>query len=90
MLGGVDRVHVDGPRLDGEDAAVGHRVAGVDDQVEHDLLELPGIGPDAGEIRRQLQHQHDVLADQALDHVLQAGDDGAQVDNLAASGSAGG
>ena len=56
MLGGVDRVEVDGARLDGERAAVGHRVAGVDDQVQHHLFDLAGVGLDAGQVGRQLQH----------------------------------
>ena len=42
----------------------------------------PGSALTLAEIRRQLEHQLDVLADQALDHVLHTGRDGVEVDDL--------
>ena len=39
---------LNGGALNGEPSAVGHGVTGVDDQIHQDLLELPGIGLDAG------------------------------------------
>ena len=38
------RRHLFGPGFDGERAAAGHGVAGVDDQIQEHLVEHPGVG----------------------------------------------
>ena len=51
MRSGVGLVQFDVRRLDGELAALGHGVAGVDRQVHEDLLDLAGVGLDAAQVR---------------------------------------
>ena len=50
---GQPHVLAGGAGLDRERAAVGHRVAGVDRQVDHDLLELRAVGQHRRQIRRR-------------------------------------
>ena len=50
--------------LDDEPSAVRHRIAGVHGEVEQDLLHLRAIRLDLIEVRRQLQLERDVLAEQ--------------------------
>ena len=45
---------------------VGHRVAGIDGEIDDDLLELAGIGPDRPEAAAVLDDQIDSLAEQPL------------------------
>ena len=52
MRSGVVRVQLDVGGLDGQLAALRHRVAGVDRQVHDDLLDLAGIGFDRAELRQ--------------------------------------
>ena len=61
--------------LDDEPAAVRHRVAGVHGEVQQDLFDLRAIRLDLIEVRRELQLEHDVLAEQALHQVAGAADD---------------
>ena len=56
-------------------AAARHRIAGVDRQVDEHLLDLPGIGAHASQRRIAVVGEIDVLADQAPQHPLRAGDD---------------
>ncbi len=65
VLPRVRGVEIHAGGLDGESAAPGHGVAGVDHQVHDDLLELPGIGPDGGAGRLGREAQFDVFPDQA-------------------------
>ncbi|HVI31015.1 hypothetical protein [Phenylobacterium sp.] len=51
-MAGVD---VHGRGGDGDLTAVGHRVAGVHRQVQQRHLELVGVSPGGGQIRRQVQ-----------------------------------
>ena len=79
-LGAVLRLRVvlghDHPRrLDGELAAVGHRVPRVDAEVEDDLLDLTGVGEDRSKLLTELDLELDVLADQALEHLAHVGHD---------------
>ena len=67
---------------DVQGAAAGHGVAGVDHQVEEDLVQLAGIAPDAAEARLDLPGQPDVLADQAVEHDRHVGEQLRQVDHL--------
>ena len=71
--------------LDDQAAAVGHRVARVDRQVDDHLLELAGVGPDAAESgARGRVSSVDVLADDAPQHPLHVGDQRVQVDGPSA------
>jgi hypothetical protein len=80
--GGVGLVELDVGGLDGQPAAVGHGVAGVDHQVHQHLLELAGIGVDPAEVGRGPHRtQLDVLAQQALEHRPQVGDDLIEVEH---------
>ena len=73
-------------------APVRHRVAGVDGQVEQDLLDLPRVGLDAPGGRIERGRDLDVLADHATQQGLDSGHDGVQIqharlqDLLAAEG----
>ena len=75
VLPDVRLVEFDVGGLDGEIAALRHRVARVDRQVHDDLFELARVGVDAVEGRIERRHQPDVLADQALQQGLGARDD---------------
>ena len=55
--------------LDDQLAAARHRVAGVDGQVHHDLLQLSGIGLHAADLIRQAGDQFDVFSDQHAQHL---------------------
>ena len=79
----VVRIELDVVDLDRDRPAVRHRVAGVEREVEHDLVELRRIGFDqAGRGGRAAPRDRDVLADQAPDHRHDAVDRVAQVDDL--------
>ena len=54
-------------------SAAGHRVAGVDDDVDDDLFELPLIDQNEAEVAVVHQSQLDSLADQAAQQVRQLG-----------------
>jgi hypothetical protein len=72
---GVGLVHGDVRGVDGELPAAGHRVAGVDGEVDQNLLELPGVGLDRPQVIGECDGQGDVLAEGAAQQLLQAGDD---------------
>ena len=67
-------------RADGQGAAIGHRITGVDNQVQQHLLDLAGIGFDLAQVGRGLRHQFDVLANQAAQHLVQIDDQFVQID----------
>ena len=67
--------------LDGELAAAGHGVAGIDDEVHDDLLDLAGIGVDIAERGIVGGGEFDVLADEAAQHFIHAGDDFVQLND---------
>ncbi len=77
---GLVELHVRG--LDGEPAALRHRVARVDDQVDDHLLELAGVRLHAVQARRRHHRQLDVLADQPAQHRLHGGHHRVQVEHL--------
>ena len=64
--------------------AVRHGLASVDDEVHQDLVEHPGIraGHQRPRVQRQL-HAH-VLADDALEHLGEAGDNVVEIQRAAA------
>ena len=47
-----------------------HRVACVDDEVQHHLLELCGVHSDEAELGAEVHHELDVFPDEALEHPL--------------------
>src|ERR1700730_659808 len=69
-------------RIDGELAAERHGVAGVDGEIEEDLLELAGVGFDAAEGIAEAQAEFDVLADQAAEELAHIGDKFVEVEDL--------
>ena len=68
-------------RLDGQRAAVRHRIARIDGEVHDDLFQLSGVGSYAGEIRREPDDDVDVLTDQARDHASHLGQHAVQVED---------
>ena len=80
MARGVRLVELDVGGLDGELAAVGHGVAGVDRQVHQHLLDLARVGVDHAEVGREHLDEVDVLADEAPEHLLDPRGDLVQVE----------
>ena len=76
----LSQLHIGG--LDGEDTALGHRIASVYGKVDENLLDLAGVGLHPSEGRVHDRADLDVLADEADEHGLDVGDDGIQVDDL--------
>ena len=74
-------VDVDVRGFDRQAAARRHRVARVDRQVEDDLFELAGVGPDARQRRRERRRELDVFANQPPQHVAHVGDQRIQIDD---------
>ena len=60
--------------MDDQFAPLRHRVAGVDRQVDQDLLDLTGVGQDQGKAGGQVGDQLDVLAEGADQQLLDAQD----------------
>ena len=78
ILGGQGDVR----RLDGEPAAVGHRVARVHREVDDHLFELARIHPHPPGVRRRHEGQVDVLSDQPLEEIRRVLDQLVQVEHL--------
>jgi hypothetical protein len=62
-------------RLDRQEAASGHRIARVDEEVNQHLLELSAIATRLTERRVQADGDRDVLAEQPLEHCVRVIDD---------------
>ena len=88
MLRGVIVVDLDVGGFERQRAALGHRVAGVDRQIEQDLVDLAGIGEHRAERRRRADDERDVLADQPIQHLVRVGDQVVEVEPFWAAGSA--
>ena len=73
----LDRVGADGQR-----AAFGHGVAGIDGQVHDDLLDHAGVRLHQGQFGRRIEFERDGLAEHALEHLGQVADHLAQVERL--------
>src|SRR5580700_7058392 len=69
-------------RFDGELAAERHGVAGVDGEIEEDLLELAGVGFDAAEGIAEAQAELDVFTNQAAEELAHVGDEFVEVEDL--------
>ena len=67
---------------DRELAAVRHGVAGVDREVDHDLLELVHVGLDGPEVAAVAEVELDPLAEQALQEHRQVGEPVVEVEHL--------
>ena len=65
--------------IDGQGAAMRHRVASVDGQVEQHLFELHGVGLDPSRTGVELEHDRDVFADQALEQCHKIADHAMQI-----------
>ena len=59
--------------LDQERAAIGHCIARVHHEIQEELLELPRVGADHPEIRRQAKLDGDALRDAPTEHLLKGG-----------------
>jgi hypothetical protein len=68
----VRLVHVDVAGLDGQLPAAGHGVAGVDGQVDQDLLDVAWVGEDHVEARVEVGNQLDMLAEGPLQQAQDA------------------
>ena len=72
-------IQIDVRRSQGELAALGHGVAGVDHQVHDDLLDLSRVGLDPAE-RLPLHGGHlDVLSDHAAEHLVEVREEGVEI-----------
>ena len=67
-------------RADRQRAAVGHRIAAVDDEIDEHLLDLAWVGTNGAEHRRGEDVELDVVAEQALQEGADLGHDGVQVE----------
>jgi len=68
--------------LNGERAALRHRIAGVDSEVHDHLLNLAGVGLRAPQGRINPQVEVNALRDQAAQHLVHLGNDGVEVEHL--------
>ena len=73
-------------RADGELAAVRHGVAGIDGEIDDDLLELMEVGLDRPQIARLIERQLDILAEQAREQDGQFRQHIAELKHLRAQG----
>jgi hypothetical protein len=80
VLGRVALVDAFRARTDRQRAAARHCVAGVDGEIDDDLLELAAVGDDRRQERVGNDADLDLLADQPREHRRQAGDDLVQVE----------
>jgi hypothetical protein len=69
-------------RRDREPPAARHRVARVEGEIHHDLLQLTGIGLRRAEPRVEVGHELDLRAEQPAEHPLELGDHLVDVDDL--------
>ena len=67
--------------VDGQRAASGHGVAGVDREVHQHLVQLAGVGQDRPQVTGERGDQLDVLADGPAQHFLDRCDDAVEVEN---------
>ena len=77
--GGVGLVDLGVGGLDGQGPAAGHGVAGVDGEVDQDLLDLAGVGGDGGQVAGQVGGELDVLAEGPLEQLADVGDEVVEV-----------
>src|SRR2546423_7609545 len=81
MAARIGEVEFDVRGCDGELAAIGHGIAGVDGEVHEHLLDLAGVSFDLAEGRIEGEVELDVLADQARQHLFHVGDEGVEIED---------
>jgi hypothetical protein len=74
VRGRVRLVYVDVAGLDDQPAASGHGVAGVDGQVDQDLLDMTLVSQDVSQVGGEAGDQLDVLAERPLQQLEDVGD----------------
>jgi len=57
-------------RFQGQPAAIGHSIAGIDHQIQQHLLKLPRVSLNDGQVSRQVCFQADMLPNQPSEHFL--------------------
>ena len=80
VLLGIGRVEIDAPGLDAEPAAVGHRIARVEDQVEQHLLDPAQVGEREQLPGLEIELELDGLADGHAQHPLRGPDRGVEIE----------
>src|SRR5207244_11820590 len=78
---GVSPIQLDAGSLHRDYAASWHRIACVHRQVDNDLFQLTGVGPDGSQLGCQYRAEVDVLADKSTEHRLRVRDDRIQVEH---------
>ena len=63
-------------------ASLWHGIAGIDGQVEHDLIQIAGVSPDRPQGIGQHKSDLNILAEQPLEHPLQAAEVVVPIDDL--------
>ena len=81
MRDGVGLVDEDILGLDGDRSAVWHRVSGVDDEIDKDLVELPRIAPYGAGVPVEIDDEPHVFADQLTNHGFEAVDRGVEAED---------
>ena len=76
------RFHHHVGRLDGQPPSPRHRVAGVDRQIDDDLLELPGIRLHSAQVGGEWHGEVNVRSDQPSQQFFGAGQDGPEIHDL--------
>ena len=79
--GGLGRGHRLQRGLDGQAAAAGHGVAGVDREVHQHLLDLARVGLDRAGLADGADVELEVLADQPPQHAIELADDRVEIDD---------
>src|ERR1700733_619999 len=74
VLNGIISVELDTRSFDSQAAAAGHRVPGVDHQIQNNLLDLTGIGFNVAKLRSGQKGELDILVDHAGNHLNHSAD----------------
>jgi hypothetical protein len=82
MQAGVLAVKFRAARPDRQGPAAGHRVAGIDGQVQQHLPDLAVIGHDGGQLRRRVDSQFNLIPDAGTQQVADVGNDDVEIQRL--------
>ena len=82
IFGAVGVVEDDAGGANGDFAAVGHGVFGVDHEIHDDLFELSGIGAGAADGGGEMSDELDILADERAQETFHVFHDGVDVDDF--------
>ena len=69
-------------RLDRDPPTPRHRVPRIDDQIDDDLLQLAGVGVHERELRIELCHELNVLAQKPPEHLLEIAGERVEVEDV--------